>query len=84
MVKRHNFKGGPSGHGSKFHRQAGTMGNCKPSRTVKGMKMGGRMGGKRVSLKSVDIIKIDPEQDLIALKGSIPGGKNSFVTLIAQ
>jgi len=84
VIKRHNFSGGPGGHGSKFHRNPGSMGNCKPSRSIKGMKMAGHMGGNRITLKSVDVIKVDPSQELIALKGAIPGGKNSFITIIAK
>lgn len=84
VMKRHNFAGGPATHGSKFHRQPGSMGNCKPSRSIKGMKMAGRMGGQQLTLKSVPIVKIDVEKGLIALKGSIPGGRNSFVTIIAK
>ena len=82
IIKRHNFSTGPNTHGSKFHRTPGSRGNCKPSRSVKGLKMPGRMGGDQVTLRSVPIVDIDLEQNLIALKGSIPGAKNSFITLI--
>jgi len=82
VIKRHNYSTGPNTHGSKFHRTPGSRGNCKPSRSVKGLQMPGRMGGEKVTLKSVPIVHIDVEQNLIALKGSIPGAKNSFITLI--
>lgn len=84
VIKRHGFSGGPGGHGSKFHRMPGSMGTRKPSRTVKGKKMPGRMGGDKITLQTVQVVKVDVQQELIALKGAIPGAKNSFVTLIAK
>ncbi len=84
VVKRYHFKGGPASHGSKFGRTPGSRGTRKPNKSSKGMRSAGRMGCDRITLKHIEIMKIDVENNLIALKGSIPGAKNSFVTLIAQ
>lgn len=84
VVKRYHFKGGPASHGSKFGRTPGSRGTRKPNKSSKGMRSAGRMGADRVTLKHIEIVKIDADNNLIAVKGSVPGAKNSFVTLIAQ
>jgi large subunit ribosomal protein L3 len=79
-IKRHNFKSGPKSHGSHNVRAPGSIGaSATPSRVFKGMKMAGRMGGKRVTQVGLVIHAIDPEQNLLLVKGSVPGPKNGFV-----
>ncbi len=83
VVKRHNFAGGPKTHGQSDRLRApGSIGqSSNPSRVFKGIKMGGRMGNERITLKNVPVVKVDAENNLIFLKGSIPGAKNSIVEI---
>ena len=79
-IKRHNFASGPKSHGSHNVRAPGSIGaSATPSRVFKGMKMAGRMGGKRVTQVGLVIHAVDPEQNLLLVKGSVPGPKNGFV-----
>lgn len=74
VVKRHHFKGGPKSHGSMFGRVAGSIGASSfPSRVVKGMRMPGQMGNQKVTLQNLQVVKVDPENDLLVVKGSVPG-----------
>jgi large subunit ribosomal protein L3 len=80
VIKRHNFSRGPETHGSHHHREPGSVGTCaKPARILKGKKMPGRMGGKQTTLRNVEVVQIDAAKNLIALKGAVPGAKNSLV-----
>lgn len=84
VVKRHNFAGvGQATHGQHNRLRApGAIGACSyPSRVFKGMKMAGRMGGRRVKVINLKVMKIIPEKNLILLSGSVPGSKNSYVVL---
>ena len=82
VVKRHHFKGGRATHGSMFHRAPGSIGSSAfPSRVMKGMRMGGRMGGDQVTVKNLKITKIDAENNLIYIRGAVPGGRNAMVIL---
>ncbi len=83
VVKRHNFAGGPKTHGQSDRLRApGSIGQSSyPSRVFKGIKMAGRMGNDRITLKNVPVVKVDAENNLIYLKGSIPGAKNSIVEI---
>ncbi len=79
-IKRHNFASGPKSHGSHNVRAPGSIGaSATPSRVFKGMKMAGRMGGKRVTQVGLVIHAVDAEQNLLLVKGSVPGPKNGFV-----
>jgi large subunit ribosomal protein L3 len=79
-IKRHNFKRGPKSHGSHNVRAPGSIGaSATPSRVFKGIKMAGRMGGKRVTQVGLVIHAVDAEQNLLLVKGSLPGPKNGFV-----
>ena len=80
VVKRHHFSGGPGGHGSMFHRRPGAIG-CRefPGETIKGKRMAGRLGGKKVTTKSLRIVKIYEDRNLMLVKGSVPGCVNSIV-----
>jgi large subunit ribosomal protein L3 len=82
-VKRHGFAGGPKTHGQSDRLRApGSIGqSSSPSRVYKGIKMPGRMGNERQSLKWVRVVKVDPENNLIFLKGPIPGAKNSLIEI---
>lgn len=84
VVKRYNFKGvGDATHGQHNRQRApGSIGAASyPARVFKGMRMGGRMGGDRVNVKNLEVVKIFPEKNLVLVKGAIPGHKGSFVIL---
>jgi large subunit ribosomal protein L3 len=82
VIKRHGFGGGRATHGSMFHRAPGSVGNsASPSRVFKGRRLPGRMGGKRITTKNLKVIKVDEENNLIYLRGSVPGANNSYVAL---
>ena len=81
-IKRHGQSRGPMAHGSKFHRHAGSNGSASdPSRVFKGKKMPGQMGNKQVTIQNLEIVKIDAENNLILVKGAVPGPKKSLVTI---
>ncbi len=81
-IKRHNFKGGPGGHGSHFHRAPGSVGQCAtPSRVFKGKKMPGHMGSETITVRNLEVVRVDVEQNLLLVKGAVPGGKNSLLTI---
>ncbi len=80
VMKRWNFGGGPAGHGSRFHRAPGSIGQCaSPSRVFKGFKLPGHMGCDTVTVKNLDVVRIDEDQNLILVKGAVPGAKNGIV-----
>ncbi len=82
VIKRHGFSGGGATHGSMFHRSPGSIGQAAyPSRVFPGVKLPGRMGGKRVTVKNVRVVKVNEEENLIYLKGAVPGARNSFIAL---
>lgn len=82
VIKRWNFSGGRATHGSMFHRAPGSIGGSAwPSRVFKGKKMAGQMGNARVTTQNLQIVDIRPEQNLIFVKGAIPGPKNALVVI---
>jgi large subunit ribosomal protein L3 len=82
VVKRHGFRGGRATHGSMFHRAPGSIGSSSyPSRVFPGMRAGGRMGGARVTVKNLLVVKVDAEQNLLYLRGAVPGGPNGYVAI---
>ncbi|PLX98583.1 MAG: 50S ribosomal protein L3 [Desulfuromonas sp.] len=82
VIKRWGFSGGRSSHGSKFHRQPGSIGmSAWPARVFKGKKMAGQMGNERVTVQRVEIVEVRPEQNLVLVNGAVPGAKNSVVML---
>lgn len=82
VIKRHNFSRGPMTHGSHHKREPGAIGACaKPGRIHKGKKMAGRMGNETVTVKRTQIAYLSPENNLIGIKGPIPGGKNNLVII---
>ena len=85
VIKRHNFSRGPETHGSHHHREPGSIGACaKPGRVAKGKKLPGRMGTDKVTLRDVEVIHIDKQDHLIAVKGAVPGAINSIITITKQ
>jgi large subunit ribosomal protein L3 len=79
-IKRHNFSRGPTSHGSHNVRKPGSIGSsATPSRVFKGMKMAGRLGGKRATQIGLTVHSVDPEHNLLLVKGAVPGAKNSIV-----
>ena len=83
-VKRWNFGRGPMAHGSKYHRHAGSNGMASdPSKVMKGKKMPGQMGHVQITIQNLEVVKIDAENNVILVKGSVPGPKKSLVTLKA-
>lgn len=82
VVKRWGFKGGPASHGSKTHRSSGSIGNrTEPARVMPGKKMAGHYGVETVSLKNVKVMDVVSEENLIVVKGSVPGARNTLVFL---
>ena len=81
-IKRHGQSRGPMAHGSKFHRHAGSNGSASdPSKVFKGKKMPGQMGNKRITIQNLEVVKVDAENNLILVKGAVPGPKKSLVTI---
>ena len=81
-IKRHGQHRGPMAHGSKFHRHQGSNGSTSdPSRVFKGKGMPGHMGAKKITVQNLEIVKVDVENNLILVKGAVPGPKKSLVTL---
>jgi len=79
-IKRHNFSSGPKSHGSHNVRKPGSIGaSATPSRVFKGMRMAGRMGGKRVTQVGLTVHEVDSERNLLLIKGAVPGHKNGYV-----
>lgn len=82
VVKRHGMHGGGASHGSKFKRRTGAIGQCSdPSRVFKGKKMPGQMGRKTCTVKNLEIVEIDTENNCLLIKGSIPGKKNNYLNI---
>lgn len=82
-MKRHGFHGAPSSHGHKHDlRRVGSIGSGFPERVVKGRRMPGRMGADRVTVKNLEVVKIDKENNLVALKGPLPGAPGTLLTIM--
>ncbi|MCF0145336.1 MAG: 50S ribosomal protein L3 [Eubacterium sp.] len=81
-IKRHGQSRGPMTHGSKYHRHAGSNGSASdPSRVFKGKKMPGQMGHVKVTVQNLEIVRVDAENNLLLVKGSVPGPKKSLITI---
>ena len=82
VIKRWNFSGGRATHGSMFHRSGGSIGaSAWPSRVFKGKKMAGQMGNVRVTTQNLQIVEVRPDENLILVKGAVPGPKNGLVLI---
>ena len=80
VMKRYGFGGGPGGHGAHFHRAPGSIGQCAtPSRVFKGVRLPGHMGCDTVTVRNLKVMRVDEDQNLILVKGAVPGGKNGIV-----
>lgn len=81
-IKRHNQSRGPMTHGSRYHRGPGSMGAASdPSRVFKGKKLAGHMGAERVTIQNLEVVKVDPEKNIILVKGAVPGPKKGLVVI---
>jgi len=82
VVKRHHFRGGEGSHGSMFHRAPGSIGaSSYPSRVVPGMRMGGHMGHERVTVRNLEIIDVDTQDNVLVVKGAVPGPNGGYVVV---
>ena len=81
VIKRHNQSRGPMGHGSHYHRGPGSMGTMRPMRVFKGKKLPGHMGGLTVTVQNLEIVSVDVENNIILVKGNVPGAKKSLVVI---
>jgi large subunit ribosomal protein L3 len=82
LVKRHHFRGGPATHGSMFHRAPGSIGASSfPSRVFKGTRMAGHMGVENVTVRNLEIIDVDPEDNVLMVKGAVPGPNGGYVVV---
>jgi len=80
VVRRHHFGGGAATHGSMFHRAPGSIGASSfPSRVVKGMRAAGRMGGERVTVRNLKVLRVDPDNHLLIVEGGIPGAPSGYL-----
>ncbi|MCD1261951.1 50S ribosomal protein L3 [Paenibacillus athensensis] len=80
-IKRHNQSRGPMAHGSRYHRGPGSMGSIQANRVPKGKNLPGHMGHETVTLQNLEVVKVDAERNVLLVKGSIPGPKNSYVSV---
>jgi large subunit ribosomal protein L3 len=82
VVRRHHFRGGAKSHGSMFNRAPGSIGaSAFPSRVMKGMRMAGQMGDRRVTVRNLVVMSVDPENHLVAVRGAVPGARGGLVLL---
>lgn len=83
VVKRHHFRGGPKTHGqSDRHRAPGSIGSTTtPGRVLKGRRMAGRMGNARVTVRNLEVVRVDPDRNLLLLRGAVPGPKNGLLMI---
>lgn len=83
VVRRWNFRGGRATHGSMFHRRPGSIGMCAfPGKVLKGKKLPGRMGGKRKMVKGLNVVKVDTENNLLWVKGAVPGFNGNYLFVL--
>jgi large subunit ribosomal protein L3 len=79
-VKRHNFKRGPTSHGSDHHREPGSIGpGTTPGRVYRGLRMAGHMGDERATIKKLHVVRTDPERNLLLVKGTLPGARGALI-----
>ncbi|NIM70664.1 MAG: 50S ribosomal protein L3, partial [Xanthomonadales bacterium] len=77
---RHGFSGAPATHGGRFGRGPGSIGtSATPARVLRGKKMAGHMGAEQVTVRNLEVVKLDPEHDLMLVKGAVPGSKGNYV-----
>ena len=81
VIKRHGQSRGPMAHGSRYHRRPGSMGPVAPNRVFKNKRLAGRMGGNRVTIQNLEVVRVDAERNVILIKGNVPGAKKSLITI---
>jgi len=82
VVKRHHFRGGAATHGSMFHRAPGSIGaSAFPSRVIPGMRAAGHMGADRVTQRNLEVVRVDPDNNILVVKGSVPGGGGGYLVI---
>lgn len=82
VIKRWNFSGGPKTHGARFNRRPGSVGNCvEPGRVIKGKKLPGQTGGRRVTIKRLKVLRVDTEKNILLVKGATPGPRGNILKL---
>ena len=81
VIKRHGQSRGPMAHGSRYHRRPGSMGAVAANRVFKGKKLAGRMGGDRITIQNLEIVRVDLDRNVILIKGNVPGAKKSLITI---
>lgn len=80
-IKRHGFQRGPMKHGSKYHRRPGSLAAKGPARVFKGRKLPGRAGGRRVTVQNLQVVKSDPDRNIMFIKGSVPGPRRGLLII---
>ena len=81
-MKRHNFSGGPGGHGSHFHRTPGSIGqSADPAKVYKNKKMPGHMGNRKITIQNLEVVTVDTEKNLLLIRGNVPGANGGLVTV---
>lgn len=81
VIKRYGQARGPMGHGSHFHRHPGGLGPLEPKHVLKGNSLPGRMGGNRVTVQNLEVVRVDTDRNVILIKGNVPGAKKSLITI---
>lgn len=82
VMKRHGFRGGPKSHGSKFHRAPGAIGMCAtPSRVLPGTRLPGHLGARRVTVRNLRVVEVDPGRNLVSVRGAVPGPRGGTVEI---
>ena len=81
VIKRWGQSRGPMAHGSRYHRRPGSMGPVAPNRVLKNKHLAGRMGGTRITIQNLEIVRVDVDKNVILIKGNVPGAKKSLVTI---
>ncbi|WP_071130211.1 50S ribosomal protein L3 [Enterococcus timonensis] len=81
VIKRYGQSRGPMAHGSRYHRRPGSMGPVAPNRVFKNKHLAGRMGGDRITIQNLEIVRVDVDKNVILVKGNIPGAKKSLITI---
>lgn len=85
VIKRHGFGGGVATHGSMFHRAPGSIGaSAWPSRTLRGLRMGGHMGDARITVKGLEVVEVDAARNLLVIRGAVPGARGSVLVVRFQ
>jgi large subunit ribosomal protein L3 len=81
VIKRHGQSRGPMAHGSRYHRRPGSMGSIQANRVPKGKNLPGQMGGETVTIQNLQVVRVDAERNVLLIKGSIPGPRNTYVSV---